>query len=215
MKIWQAATPARARTIRWRAGRIALVYGQMANVLGRVDPKTGNVKEYPLKTAHSGPHGLVEDSDGNIWYTGNTGALIGKLDPKTGAVTEYPMPDPNAKDPHTLIFDKAAFSGLPSRTPTASGGSTRSRARSSCSRRPRPKSRPYGMALDSKGNLFVVQFAPTRWRGSIRRRWKSASTPSRIRLHVRGASPSPATTPSGTPTIRADTWAISTRRRAR
>jgi len=25
----------------------------------------------------------VEDSDGNVWYTGNTGALIGKLDPKT------------------------------------------------------------------------------------------------------------------------------------
>jgi len=56
----------------------------MANVLGRVDPKTGKVKEYPLKTANSGPHGLVEDKDGNVWYTGNTGALIGKLDPKSG-----------------------------------------------------------------------------------------------------------------------------------
>ena len=29
----------------------------------------------------------MEDKDGNIWYTGNTGSLMGKLDPKTGAVT--------------------------------------------------------------------------------------------------------------------------------
>ena len=59
-------------------------------MLGRVDPKTGEIREFHLKTAHSGPHGLKEDRDGNIWYTGNTGSLIGKLDPKTGAVTEYP-----------------------------------------------------------------------------------------------------------------------------
>src|SRR5437016_909075 len=81
----------------------------MNNVLGRVDPKTGKIREYSLKTPHSGPHGLDEDKDGNIWYTGNTGALIGKLDPKTGAVTEYKMPDPDVKDPHTLIFDQSGI----------------------------------------------------------------------------------------------------------
>ena len=40
----------------------------------------------------------VEDGEGNIWYTGNTGGLIGKLDPKTGTVTEFPLPDPKATD---------------------------------------------------------------------------------------------------------------------
>src|SRR5215467_13556190 len=39
--------------------------GQFGNLLGRVDPKTGQVKNYPLKTASSGPHGLVGDKDGN------------------------------------------------------------------------------------------------------------------------------------------------------
>ena len=57
----------------------------------------------------------MEDKDGNIWYTGNTGSLIGKLDPKTGAVTEYKTPEPG-------------------------------------------EARPYGMALNSKGTLFVVEF---------------------------------------------------------
>jgi len=57
--------------------------GQWANVLGRLDPKTGVMKEFPLKTDKSGPHGLAADKDGNIWYTGNSAALVGKLDPKT------------------------------------------------------------------------------------------------------------------------------------
>src|SRR5207344_1923659 len=88
MKVWQVATPG-ARPHDPLATRDGSLWytGQMANVLGRVDPKSGKVREYPLKTAHSGPHGLKEDKDGNIWYTGNTGTLIGKLDPKTGAVT--------------------------------------------------------------------------------------------------------------------------------
>lgn len=79
--------------------------GQMADVLGRLDPTTGKVKEYPLPP-HSGPQGLVADTDGNIWYTANFDGYIGKLDPKTGKLTRYPMPDPDARDPHTLVFDR-------------------------------------------------------------------------------------------------------------
>src|ERR1700674_2416251 len=109
-KVWPAPTPGSRPHDPWATRDGFLWYtGQMANVLGRIDPKTGAVKEFPLKTPHSGPHGLVEDNDGNTWYTGNTGALIGKLDPKTGAVSEYPMPDPEALDPHTLNFDQAGI----------------------------------------------------------------------------------------------------------
>jgi len=61
--------------------------------------QTGQSKEYVLKTSHTGPHGLTEDQDGNIWFTGNSASLIGKLDPKTGEATEYRMPNPEAKDP--------------------------------------------------------------------------------------------------------------------
>src|SRR5438128_1098143 len=39
--------------------------GQLANTLGRLDPTTGQAKEYVLKTARTGPHGLTEDKDGN------------------------------------------------------------------------------------------------------------------------------------------------------
>src|SRR5689334_4985333 len=79
--------------------------GQWANVLGRLDPKSGQMKEFPL-TKGSMPHGLTADRAGNIWYTGNGNGTVGKLDPKTGQVTEYKMPDPAARDPHTPVFDQ-------------------------------------------------------------------------------------------------------------
>jgi virginiamycin B lyase len=78
----------------------------MANKLGRLDPKTGEFKEYPLvEGKNSGPHGLVADREGNIWFTANFGGYIGKLDPRTGKVTQYAMPSEKADDPHSAVFD--------------------------------------------------------------------------------------------------------------
>src|SRR5882672_11404574 len=159
MKSWQAPTPGSRPHDPMAARDGSLWYsGQMANVLGRIDPKTGNVKEYPVKTANSGPHGLKEDAQGNIWYTGNTGALVGKLDPKTGEVTEYKMPDPEAKDPHTLIFDKSGILWFTVQNANRIGRLDPKTGEIKLLTPPTAKSRPYGMALDSKGNLFVVQF---------------------------------------------------------
>jgi len=159
MKHWDAATPGSRPHDPLAARDGSLWYtGQMANVLGRVDPKTGKVREYKLKTPHSGPHGLKEDAQGNIWYTGNTGALVGKLDPKTGEVTEYPMPDPEAKDPHTLIFDKAGILWFTVQNANRIGRLDPKSGEIKLLTPPTPKSRPYGMALNSKGTVFVVQF---------------------------------------------------------
>ena len=159
MKIWPVPTPGSRPHDPLAARDGSLWYtGQMANVLGRVDPKTGKIREYPLKTAHSGPHGLVEDANGNIWYTGNTGALIGKLDPKTGAVAEYKMPDPEAKDPHTLIFDRSGMLWFTVQNANRIGRLDPKSGEIKLLTPPTPKSRPYGMAFNSKGALFVVQF---------------------------------------------------------
>ncbi len=159
MKAWTAPTPGSRPHDPLAARDGSLWYtGQMADVLGRVDPKTGKIKEYRVKTAHSGPHGLVEDRDGNIWYTGNTGALIGKLDPKTGEVTEYKMPDPEAKDPHTLLFAKDGILWFTVQNANRIGRLDPKTGDIKLSTLPTPKSRPYGMAFDSKGTLYVVQF---------------------------------------------------------
>jgi virginiamycin B lyase len=159
MKAWQVPTPGSRPHDPLAARDGSLWYtGQMTNVLGRIDPKTGGVKEYPLTTPHSGPHGLDEDRDGNIWYTGNTGALIGKLDPKTGTVTEYKMPDPDVKDPHTLIFDQSGTLWFVAQNANRVGRLDPKTGEIKLLTPPTPKSRPYGMAVSSKGTVFFVQF---------------------------------------------------------
>jgi virginiamycin B lyase len=158
-KSWPAPTPGSRPHDPLAARDGSLWYtGQMANVLGRVDPKTGQIKEYPLKTAHSGPHGLVEDKDGNIWYTGNTGALIGKLDPKTGAVSEYKMPDPNVHDPHTLIFDHAGILWFTVQNSNRIGRLDPKSGEIKLLTPPTQGARPYGMAVNSKGMVFFDEF---------------------------------------------------------
>jgi virginiamycin B lyase len=156
-KEWQVPTPGSRPHDPLAARDGSLWYtGQLANVLGRVDPKTGEIKEFHLKTAHSGPHGLVEDADGNIWYTGNTGSLIGKLDPKTGAVTEYPTPE--SGDPHTLIFDNTGILWFTMQNLNRIGRLDPKSGEIKLLTPPTAGARPYGMALNSRGAVFFVEF---------------------------------------------------------
>jgi virginiamycin B lyase len=156
---WQAATPGSRPHDPLAARDGHLWYtGQMANVLGRVDPKTGVVKEFPLKTPHGGPHGITEDKNGGIWYTANTGALIGRLNPGTGEVTEYPLPDAKAADPHTLTFDQSGTLWFTVQNGNFVGRLDPKSGEIKLSVSPTPKSRPYGIQINSKGTPFVVDF---------------------------------------------------------
>ncbi len=132
--------------------------GQWANVLGRLDPRTGAMKEFPLTTPKSGPHGLTEDKAGNIWYTGNGAGLVGKLDPKTGAVTEYKMPDPAARDPHTPVFDPKGMLWFSVQQANMMGRLNPQSGEIKLVTMPTPRSLPYGVVMDSKGAPFVVLF---------------------------------------------------------
>jgi virginiamycin B lyase len=125
---------------------------QMTNKLGRLDPKTGEFKEYPLTEAkNSGPHGLVADKAGNIWFTANFGGYIGKLDPNTGKITEYPMPNAKAEDPHTAAFDANGVLWF-----TVQGGNMVGRldpktGKVQLKEVPTESALPYGIQITSKG----------------------------------------------------------------
>jgi virginiamycin B lyase len=132
--------------------------GQLANKLGRLDPKTGAIREYSLKSAFTGPHGLVEDKAGNVWFTGNNTALIGKLDPNTGLVTEYPLPDPNARDPHTLNFDQSGILWFTVQQANMVGRLDPADGSIKLITSPTPKSRPYGLKINAQGIPVFVEF---------------------------------------------------------
>lgn len=158
---WQVPTPGSRPHDPLATPDGALWYtGQMANVLGRLDPGTGTFKEFELPP-NSGPHGLVADREGNIWYTANFGGYIGRLDPQTGEVKQFKMPDPAARDPHSLVFDSAGLLWF-----TVQGGNRLGRLDPKTGEvrlvvSPTPASRPYGIALARNGGQdvpFFVEF---------------------------------------------------------
>jgi virginiamycin B lyase len=129
--------------------------GQFGNLVGRIDPATGAMKEYPLPP-RALPHTVELDAAGNLWYTGNANGTIGKLDPKTGAVTEFKMPDPNAKDPHTAVFDRNGtlwftlqVSNMVGRLNPATGDIKLVTMKT-------PGARPYGIKIDASGVPWVA-----------------------------------------------------------
>jgi virginiamycin B lyase len=131
--------------------------GQYANTLGRVDPKTGEIKEFRPPTPGSGPHGLVEDKDGNIWFTANSKGYIGKLEPKTGKFTEYKLPQ-EAKDPHTPLFDLKGRLWFTIQNSNLVGRLDPSNGDVKIVKSPTMGSRPYGMVRDSKGTMYYCEF---------------------------------------------------------
>jgi virginiamycin B lyase len=72
-------------------------YSDFGNqMVGELDPKTGQVNEYPLATLKpEQPKGSLEistDPEGNVWVAMMYQAGISKIDRKTKAVTAYPFP---------------------------------------------------------------------------------------------------------------------------
>ena len=140
--------------------------GQFASKLGRVDPRTNDVKEFSLP-AGSGPHGLIEDRQGNVWYTGIQKHVVGKLDPKTGNVEEFPVQKvlAEARGPHTPTFDQKGNlwftlqSGHVGRIVPSTGEMKISAAPSN---KPGAPTYPYGIRVNSQGVPWYVDFRGNR-----------------------------------------------------
>jgi len=129
----------------------------LSDTLGRLDTSTGKIREYRVP-AGSRPHGLVEDRSGMIWFTANQKSYIGRLDPASGDVKEYAMPDPEATDPHTPVFDRKGMLWFTVQSGNFVGRLDPSSGAISLKKSPTPRSRPYGIAVDSKGTPFFCEF---------------------------------------------------------
>ena len=131
---------------------------QMQNKIGAVDTKTGTFKEFAIKIEDSGPHGLISDSSGNIWFTGNAKGYIGKLDPHSGTVTAYKMPDKKAEDPHTAVFDREGILWFTVQVGNMVGRLDPKTGKVDLKKMAVADSRPYGIAVNSKGVPFFCEF---------------------------------------------------------
>ncbi len=128
--------------------------GMYASLLGRLDPQTGEMREYRL-APDARPHGIAADADGGIWYTGNGNGTVGRLDPATGAIDVYPMPDPAARDPHTPIVARDGILWFTLQQSNMLGRLDPQTGAIELHRMPTERARPYGLKEDSSGKLWI------------------------------------------------------------
>lgn len=123
--------------------------GMWASLAGRLDPETGEMREYQLPQ-EARPHTIVPHEDGSIWYTGNSNATVGRLDPETGEITEYPT---RARDPHSAVFHPngmfyftAQQAAMLGRLDPETGELTEVDT----------EPRPYGIQVDAEGTVWIA-----------------------------------------------------------
>jgi virginiamycin B lyase len=80
-------------------GNIWVPYYSQVNTVARLNPKTGEFKEYPLpQQPRVAIHSAYPGPDGNVWFTEQLNNRLGKIDPQTGEVTEYQDVKPSNRE---------------------------------------------------------------------------------------------------------------------
>jgi virginiamycin B lyase len=128
--------------------------GQYGNLIGRLDRKTGQAKEYPLPP-DAMPHTLQLDPMGRPWFSGNKNGSIGWIDPATGKATVYKMPDPAAKDTHTIAFDKKGLAYFTFQHANMIGRLDPQSGDIKLVKVAAERSQPYDIKFDAEGMLWV------------------------------------------------------------
>lgn len=131
--------------------------GQRAGVLGRLDPKTGEIRRVALGEG-SKPHGVIVGPHGDAWVTdGGLNAIV-RVDAMTHAIKVWPLPKGReSANLNTAAFDRkgriwfTGQEGIYGRLDPASGDIQVWDA---------PRGRgPYGIAATPAGDIWFVSLA--------------------------------------------------------
>lgn len=123
--------------------------GMWASLVGRLNPLTGDFKEYPLP-ATARPHSIVPDDKGFIWYLGNSNGTVGRLNPVTGDIREY---ETGLADPHTGVFHSNGYFYF---TAQRAGAVARLDTNTGDVIRVNTAPRPYGIKVGADDLIYVA-----------------------------------------------------------
>ncbi len=128
--------------------------GQWGNVIGRIDPRTEQIREWDLPP-QTLPHSVMVDKASSVWFLGNGNGTIGKFDPATGSSTVYKMPLPDARDPHTGEFDGTGVFWFTLQQSDMVGRFDPAGGETKLVKTP-AGSKPYGIKFDADGTPWVA-----------------------------------------------------------
>ena len=142
-----------------------------SNSLGRFDPRTERFEEFFADIPDSGPHGLKEDEEGNIWFTAIRAepTYIGMMNRKTGTFTEHPVTldvfSPNVPRPqnaHSLVLDDRGYVWFSMISGDMLGRLDSGTGEIRLARSPMRNVGVYSVELDSQGTPWYSMFRTNR-----------------------------------------------------
>ena len=130
------------------------------NRIGRVDPRTGETKDWMMPDPKADPHGLTVDKAGHVFWAETVGFHLGRLDPATGSMIRYPMDSTGQRKGrgHSPTLDSQQNVWF-----TVIGGDMlgkwdRQTGKSTVWKVPTAGAGPYGIAVDKDDNVWFAEF---------------------------------------------------------
>lgn len=137
-------------------GKTVWFVGQRSDYIAALDVETGKFTQVPLDEG-AGPHNLIVEADGTVWYAGNRAGHIGRYRVGEG-IHKIPMPIPSARDPHTLIFDGHGKIWFTLQGANMIGRLDMKTEKVDIVKVPLGRYRPYGITIDPSGRVWVALF---------------------------------------------------------
>jgi len=125
-----------------------------------LDPFSGKFSRFPVQPG-SAPHSVLVTDD-RVWYAASGAGHIGQLDLAQGVVLQYPMPEPSARDPHSLAFGTGGNLWFTVQHGNFAGRLLAGVERIRLARLPTPGARPYDIVVDARGRAWVSEFGTNR-----------------------------------------------------
>ncbi len=130
--------------------------GQAGHYLARFTPSTKKFFKRDLDDS-AGPHNLIVSSDGIVWYSGNLKGYIGRYNPQKDQLDKVVIPNDNANDPHTLVFDEnEQHIWFTVRVGNFVGRLTMADSSVELIPVPTPHARPYGIKIAPNGTPWIA-----------------------------------------------------------
>ena len=128
-----------------------------AGTIGRLDPKTGEMKVFDAPRGR-GPYGIATAPDGKVYFASLGGSYLGRIDGDDGAITVLDPPTPKSgvrrvwADSKGSIWVTEYNVGQLARYETATGKWTEWRM-------PGEKPRPYAVYVDTRDHIWLSDHA--------------------------------------------------------
>ena len=143
------------------AGNVWYTDRSIPNRIGRVDPRTGEFRDFMMPDPKGDPHGLTVDKAGHVFWAETVGFHLGRLDPRTGSMLRYPMDSTGQSKGargHTPVIDSKENVWF-----TVIGGDMlgkwdRKTEKARVWKVPTSGAAPYGISLDRDENVWFAEF---------------------------------------------------------